>query len=289
MFIFVINIYFLFNLLGSSYSVASKTEIQEDTIPIFNRIKGGSFLMGSNNGDNDEKPVHVVYLTNFYISKYEITNAQFCVFLNDYKSNVVKSGENKGQVLISESSGIYDFGVHFINNIWQPAKSCENYPVVNVSWYGAEEYCKWLSDKLHKKCDLPTEAQWEYVAKGGSFFDVPEQRWSGTDDENEITIFAWINKNSYKRTHLVGKKKPSKLDVYDMTGNALEWCKDWYDSTYYSRSPVVNPCNENVGESKILRGGRFLSINYKCRNSYRNYYAQTLLRSDIGFRVVINE
>ncbi|MBN2663421.1 MAG: SUMF1/EgtB/PvdO family nonheme iron enzyme, partial [Bacteroidales bacterium] len=124
-------------------------------------ITGGTFRMGSNDGYSDEKPVHSVTVSDFYMGKYEVTNEEFCVFLNDYGSDKVKSG-TCGQTMIYEHS----WGVQKSGSSWVSASGYDKYPVIYVTWYGANEYCNWLSQKTGKKYRLPTEAEWEYAAGG---------------------------------------------------------------------------------------------------------------------------
>jgi len=241
-------------------------------------VEGGAFKMGHKDGPKNETPQHIVALGSFYISKYEITNKEFCRFLNDYGSEKVKQGKYWGEKMIywSDEEG-RDWGIHKTKKGWLPSKGYENYPVVYVTWYGANEYCKW------KGGSLPTEAQWEYAARGGN--QSNDYKFIGSNDANEV---AWYDDNSDKRTHEVGTKKPNELGIYDMGGNAYEWCLDYYDKYYYRKSRKIDPVNLKKSRNKVIRGGSY----YNGKGSvWPCWRAQDLLNayySNFGFRICFN-
>ena len=243
-------------------------------------IRGGTFQMGDlwSGGDSDEKPVHTVTLSDFYITKTEITNEQFCGFLNDYGSDKVKSGECKNQKMIYE----HKWGVKKTGGKWQPQSGYENYPVVFVTWYGANEFCKWQSEKTGKSISLPTEAEWEYACRSGG----EKEKWAGINSSSSLGKYAWYYYgNSGSKTHPVATKKPNSLGLYDMSGNVWEWCADWYDSGYYKESPQRDPKGPSSGEFRVLRGGSWDVYPNYVRCSLRSYGTPTS-RSGLGFRFV---
>jgi formylglycine-generating enzyme len=126
---------------------------------------------------------------------------------------------------------------------WESQSGYENFPVVWVTWYGANQYAKWAGGRL------PTEVEWEYAARGG----VKSQGYvySGSNNLDEV---AWYNVNSGGHLNPVGQKKANELGLYDMTGNVWEWCQDWYDENYYDISPSVNPKGPESGTDRVLRG-----------------------------------
>ncbi len=238
-------------------------------------IKAGTFMMGSpatETGRRSDETQHQVTLTkDFYMGKYEVTNAQFCEFLNDKaigSDGKYTTADYGAQTLVYTHS----WGVKYSDSKWTPQSGYDNYPVVYVTWYGASEYARWIGGAL------PTEAQWEYACRAGS-----TTAYSFGDSSDSLGDYAWYSTNSNGKTHPVGQKKPNAWGLYDMHGNVWEWCADWYGS--YGTSAVTDPTGPTDGDSRVLRGGSWLSFAGNCRSAYRysnnpyryfNYY---------GFRV----
>jgi formylglycine-generating enzyme len=228
-------------------------------------VQGGSFDMGSNDGDSDEKPIHSVTLSDFYIGKYEVTQEQYEKVMGKNPSDFKNSGKNA--------------------------------PVESVTWYDAVEFCNKLSEQegLQKcysgsgnsiKCDfskngyrLPTEAEWEYAAKGGS--KSKGYKYSGSNNLGEV---GWYEDNSGGKTHSVGGKKSNELGIYDMSGNVWEWCWDWYGD--YSSSAQTNPHGQGSGSYRVLRGGSWFYYARYCRTANRNVNLYpTYSNFNVGFRL----
>ncbi len=253
-------------------------------------VKGGTFQIGSKDSDayNNEQPIHLVTVNDFFIGKYEVTNEQFCDFLNDYGSYQVKSGTYTGYNIIYTDS----MGIQKIGNKWIPANGYAKNPVISVTWYGANEYCKWLSRKTGHTYRLPTEAEWEYAAGGGQNSPLSKgaggiinlQKWSGTCNENNLGNYAWYWDNSGGGTHPVGTKLPNELGIYDMSGNVWEWCNDWYGE--YSSYSQTNPQGPSSGSNRVIRGASWNNDAYCCRVAYRDYMDPCLVNDNLGFRVV---
>ena len=210
-------------------------------------IPTGIFYMGSDSGDWDEQPVHKVKLDKFVISKYEVT-------VGEYKAFCKLTG--------IEMPAIPKWG-------W-----IDEHPIVNVSWNDANEYAKWIGKRL------PTQAEWEFAARGGD--KSKNYIYSGSNDIDEV---AWHEKNANNTTHQVALKKPNELGLYDMTGNVWEWCADWYEEDYYSISPGNNPKGATKGEKKVLRGGSWYSYDKYCRMTYHSNGKPDFKYSHIGFRL----
>ena len=148
-----------------------------------------------------------------------------------------------------------------------------------MSWEEAQEFCNRLSKKTGKKYMLPTEAQWEYAARGGN--KSQHYKYSGSNDIEEV---AWYDDNSYG-CNSVGAKKANELGIYDMSGNVGEWCSDWY-MDWYDKADNYNPQGPRSGFSRVRRGGSWDSYIGYCRVSHRSYFIPGVRYYDLGFRVV---
>jgi formylglycine-generating enzyme required for sulfatase activity len=227
-------------------------------------VEGGTFEMGSANGLDDEKPVHQVRISSFYMSKYEVTQQEYQAVMGINPSNF------KG----------------------------DNLPVEQVSWYEAIEYCNKLSVKEGLTpayrgsgdsvvCDfkasgyrLPTEAEWEYAAKGGSK-EIMVYEYSGS---NSVDAVAWHPGNSGGTMHPVGSKIPNSLGLYDMTGNVWEWCWDRYES--YASGNQTDPMGASSGSNRVLRGGCWNYGDKGLRSASRHNLMPSNRYNTLGFRLL---
>jgi formylglycine-generating enzyme len=213
-------------------------------------VEGGTFQMGSNDY-NDEKPIHPVTLSSFYIGKYEITQKQW--------RDVMGSDPPTLQF-----------------------KGCNNCPVERVSWNDIQDFLQKLNAKTTgKKYRLPTEAEWEYAARGGN--QSKSYKYSGS---NTLGNVAWYGSNSDSKTHNVGTKQANELGIYDMSGNVWEWCSDWYAKDYYQNSPSRNPTGASSEVYRVIRGGSWYYSDTDCRVSYRFNNFPASRYYIVGFRVV---
>ncbi len=259
-------------------SLASISTAQ--TKPQMVLVEGGSYKMGNSGsiatlkGDKDEKPVHTVKVNDFYIGKYEVTVGEYKQFIQDASANdlINKRGEHKmpkqpDSTWLTEHPDTKKFYPLPTQRWWGWV---DNLPMHHITWYEAAAYCNWLSEKegLQKcyfenedgaiECNLsrngyrlPTEAEWEYAARGG-------KNSSGTMYAGSATAadVAWYDETSYlKGPSKVGSKKPNELGIYDMCGNVWEWCTDYYLDKYYEKSPVDNPVNTTQTAWRVIRGG----------------------------------
>ena len=206
-------------------------------------VEGGSFTMGSpdsdTDADDDEKPQHAVTLSSFYMGETEVTQALW---------KAVMDGANP-----SNFQG-------------------DNLPVEKVSWEDCQTFIAKLNQMTGKTFRLPTEAEWEYAARGGS--KSYPFTYAGSD---YLALVAWYADNSENKTHPVGTKTKNELGLYDMSGNVLEWCNDWYGEDYYSSSPQTDPTGPATGSYRVYRGGSWNNVAHYCRVSYRNYNTPSLL------------
>jgi len=213
-------------------------------IPVMVLVRGGTFLMGGNYGDIDEKPMRKVKLNDFYIGKYEVTQKEWKAVMGNNPSFF------KG----------------------------DNLPVEQVSWDQVQEFINMLNQKTGKHYRLPSEAEWEYAAKGGSISN--STKYSGS---NNISYIAWFWDNSGTKTHNVGIKQANDLGIYDMTGNVWEWCSDRYGS--YSISSKYNPMGADSGSGRVTRGGGWNSSARNCRVVSRDKNSPSYIISYQGFRL----
>ena len=217
------------------------------------RVEAGTFIMGATAEMKDpygeEKPTHQVTLTNdYYIGKYEVTQALWKAVMGNNPS------EFKGG----------------------------NLPVERVSWYDCQEFISKLNRITGKTFRLPTEAEWEYAARGGK-----KSRGCQYSGSNNLSDVAWYGDNSRRKTHAVGTKQANELGIYDMTGNVSEWCQDWYES--YNSSSQVNPTGANSGSHRVYRGGGGRYYAMYCYLSRRNYGMPDYRSDYLGLRLVLSE
>jgi formylglycine-generating enzyme required for sulfatase activity/predicted Ser/Thr protein kinase len=237
--------------------------------PTLVTIPAGTFAMGNDAGGDDEKPQHNVTLSSFQLGKTEITNKQFVVFLNAMDCSSTGSINNTTVINLSKNKSIV-----FENGVFKVGADAENLPVTGISWNGADLFCKTFFGRL------PTEAEWEYAACAGTNYI-----FSGSNDLNEI---AWYTDNSSGKLNNVGTKKPNAFGIYDLTGNAWEWCNDFFDPGYYKRSLPQNPAGPETGDTKVIRGGDFTTPKEYLTNKFRSDENVSGSSGDnIGFRIWI--
>lgn len=231
----------------------------------FVRVKGGCYKMGDTygDGDGDEKPVHEVCVSDFYIGKYEVTQGQWTKVMGSNPSRFASGDE---------------------------------YPVENVSWNDAQLFIGKLNREAGAAYRLPTEAEWEYAAREGG----GKTRYSGTSDENRLSWFAnfcdsrceygWkitTQDDNAENTSQVGKFRPNKLGIYDMSGNVWEWIQDRYDENYYLKSPRDNPAGGEKGKRRVIRGGSWSDVPDHLRAAERDSLEPERRSNNTGFRLVM--
>ncbi len=238
------------NYCSSSWSIIyCFTTMAEDYLQLtMVNVAAGTFLMGANSGYPDEQPIHSVAINGFYISKYEVTQKLWIEVMGNNPSY------NKGN----------------------------NLPVENVGPDKVQQFITSLNQKTGKNYRLPTEAEWEFAARGGNA--SLGYTYSGSNTANEVTWFA----NNTPTTQPVGLKKPNELGLYDMSGNVWEWCSDWYNSDYYSISPTNNPQGPSSGTDYVIRGGSFGGVSNLCRSASRDWHIANGYNQYIGFRLACN-
>ena len=238
-----------FSSSGNTITIPVKNGISIDMV----RVEAGTFTMGATpemkDPYGDEKPTHRVTLTNdYYIGKYEVTQALWKAVMGNNPSNF------KG----------------------------DNLPVEHVSWDDCQEFISKLNRITGKTFRLPTEAEWEYAARGGN-----KSRGYQYSGSNNLYDVAWFGDNSGGKTHAVSTKQANELGIYDMSGNVWEWCQDGYGN--YSSSSQTNPTGANSGSDRVYRGGSWIYSARCCRSSCRFYDAPSNRDDRLGLRLVLSE
>ena len=249
-----------------NYPADVKQQFKSSYLPALTLVKGGEFTMGTNDKEADEKlrPAWEATVSDFYIGTYEVTVREYLYFckLTNRKQPDAPS---------------YGFS--------------DNYPIINITWYDAQDYCDWLSYVTGKKYRLPREAEWEFAAKGGT--KSKKFVYAGSDFLEKV---GWLHPKDKTQLKRVGTMYANELGLYDMSANVWEWCADWYDKEYYAKRSNtrgndvllynINPKGAATGTSKILRGGggeeakRSKVIN-RLMSLPEKFY------SDVGFRIVM--
>ena len=211
-------------------------------------IHGGEFEMGNlfGHGFGSEKPVHVVELDGFWLGRYPVIQEEWVKRMEGNPPNF---------------------------------KVGDRHPVENISWLDAQAFIQAMNTEGDARFRLPTEAEWEYAARSGGKLE----KFAGG---NEVDCVAWYHENSNGSTHPVGKKAPNGLGLYDMSGNVLEWCQDWFHDEYYKKSPHLNPKGPPEGSYRVLRSGSWDSSADYVRSSGRNYWEPDNRDFHSGFRIV---
>jgi len=242
-----------------------------------------------------EEEVHLVEIFDFEIGRNEVTNLQYCEFLND---TVLFRLLEEEDLTIRDLADFAQGGIYITPaNKYAPKPLRPNEPVVMVSWDGARLYAKWLSQRKGKTYRLPTEAEWEYAASMNQYEDG---RWDNTmfrySGDNKIKKVAWFKGNSQRRIHAVGERLKNNNGIYNMTGNVAEWCLDDYEENEYKQlarqtegfRKSDEPLKHFGVREKVVRGGSFKDPKHYCRNAFRGHrIADTKGKyDDVGFRLV---
>ncbi|MBD3182766.1 SUMF1/EgtB/PvdO family nonheme iron enzyme [Candidatus Poribacteria bacterium] len=259
--------------------------IGKDNAPMV-LIPAGEFQMGTNDGLDKEKPAHTVYLDAFYMDRYEVTNGQYRRFVQETgHREPIGMGVIRGKYQDELKLWLYE------------EFSGDDQPVVCISWEDAKAYAEWAGKRL------PTEAEWEKASRGGLIGKIypwgddwpppaGSGNFAGESDKKVYPRFVSIpNYNDgYAHTAPKGSFKPNAYGLYDMAGNVREWCADWYDREYYTKSPKQNPKGPDSGLVRVTRGSWFdNSAPRYLRNTYRRFCAPTASGfKELGFRCALS-
>ena len=219
-------------------------------------VEGGSFVMGDST-KSISRPLHNVTLSSFYIGRYEVTVEQYRAFCRVTGRKYPEIFETRG------------------------GKWIDNHPAVNMDWNDALAFCKWIGGLL------PTEAQWEFAARGGN--KSQGLRYAGSDEADEVSWHTGnvpTDEDAVKKTQPVGTKKPNELGIYDMSGNVWEWCSDWFSRSYYKNSIEKDPQGAEKGVRKVRRGGSWFFPASRSAVGLRGEYTPSTKLYGLGIRVM---
>ncbi len=236
----------------ASSASSNKSRIIDNLISNMVYVDGGTFTMGAtpeqgNDTKSDENPPHQVTLSSFSIGRYEVTQEEW--------EAVMGSNPSK----------------------FKGAKR----PVEMVSWDDCQTFIGKLNAMTGKNFRLPTEAEWEFAARGGNF--SRGYKYAGSNDIDSVAVYG----DTDGQTFNVGGKMPNELGLYDMTGNVWEWCSDWYDEFYYKKSPQSNPQGGAYGSNRVVRGGWWFVYSSSCRVSHRSLSAPDNRSRNLGLRLAM--
>ncbi len=258
-----------------------------DLVPELALIPAGEFLMGSDDAEEDERPVHRVHLDDFFIAIQPVTNAEYARFVSDTGHRapaiyevpvVVKAGGAERERSFRHIGGRY---------VWEdghPAMERADHPVTLLRYEDAAAYCAWLSAKTGKSFRLPTEAEWEKAARGGA--ESKRYPWGERLDRNMANFLVDPTLKSTHGTTPCRTYPPNGFGLYDVAGNVWEWVHDWYDARYYALPDARNPVGPPIGHLRLVRGGSWLVADVRMLTcSHRHKVPPDTYSYAIGFRV----
>jgi formylglycine-generating enzyme required for sulfatase activity len=255
---------------GELLGYLGDTRISDDNMVL---VKAGEFIMGSKEY-KDAKPVRCIYLDDFMIGVYPVTNQEFKQFIDDNGYRREEYWTSEGWQWQQEENITEPYWWH--DRKWNGS----NFPVVGVSRYEADAYVKWLSDVTKKTYRLPSESEWEKAARGTDGRKYP---WGNEFDKK----FCNTDESGLYRTSPVGifPKGKSPYGCFDMAGNVWEWCADWYDEKYYLKTPEKNPKGPKTGSRRVCRGGGWFGSEGHCACALRLRDQPANRGYDLGFRL----
>ena len=293
---------------GTSDALVGAFEIMTLPSGDWVQIPAGTFEMGDHFGvgGSNEGPLHSVTLDAFKMDVYEVTNELYAAYLNDayaagsvtVNSNVIYQVGGAGEALANTTASSSYSRITWNGSTFGVTAGKERHPLVEVSWYGACTYANWRSEQQGLTpcydlstwaCDfnangwrLPTEAEWEYAARGGAHNPYYKYPWNS----NSITSSDANYDLNINNTCDVGNYAPNGYGLYDTAGNVWEWCNDWYGDDYYASSAITNPRGPSSGSFPVIRGGGWINSAVSLRSAYRFHYNANNRSNNIGLRLL---
>lgn len=249
------------------------------------RIPAGEFLMGAADADDDERPVHRVYVSEFFVGRFPVTNDEYARFVAETgyppprigALPLIAGGER--EVLFRELAAPY---------VWDdstPPPGRGSHPVVLIGYDDAVAYCTWLTARLQRAVRLPTEAEWEKAARGG--VEGWKYPWGNEIDPSRGNFLTDPAVKSQRGTRATGTYEPNGFGLYDMVGNVWEWVSDWYSTDSYGMGESRDPRGPSSGTMRVVRGGSWVNHDPSMlRSAYRHQVPADTYAYSIGFRIV---
>jgi formylglycine-generating enzyme len=253
--------------------------------PNLARIPAGDFLMGAADAEEDERPVHRVYVSEFFIGRFPVTGDEYARFVR-------ATGRHPPAIrdlpLITAGGRDAIFRELALPYTWdgdQPAAGRGSHPVVLITYEDAAAYCEWLASELQRTVRLPTEAEWERAARGG--VDGYRYPWGNEIDPTNCNYLADAASKRQRGTRPTGTYQPNGFGLYDVCGNVWEWVSDWYNADYYGSGETRDPRGPESGLMRIVRGGSWVNDDVgMLRCAYRHKVPPDTYAYSVGFRIV---
>ena len=253
--------------------------------PNLARIPGGDFLMGASDAEEDERPVHRVYVSEFFVGRFPVTHDEYARFVRATGHPVPAI---RGLPLIAAAGRDTLFKEMAAPYVWEksePPAGHGSHPIVLVQVDDALAYCRWLSDSLGRAVRLPTEAEWEKAARGG--VEGHRYPWGDDIDPARCNFLADPSVKRQRGTRPTGTFPPNPYGLYDMSGNVWEWVADWYGAEYYGNGDQRDPRGPSSGTMRIVRGGSWVNNDVSMlRCAYRHKVPPDTYAYSVGFRIV---
>lgn len=252
--------------------------------PDLARIPAGEFLMGASDGEDDERPVHRVHVSEFFIGRFPVTQDEYARFIHATGYPLPGTRPLPRIAGGGRDRLFRDLATPYMWRDGQPPANYGSHPVVLVSCEDAESYCRWLGDQLSREVRLPTEAEWEKASRGG----LTGQRyaWGDEIDTGRANFLPDVRMKRQRGTRPTGTFAPNAFGLYDMIGNVWEWVADWHRADYYGSSEERDPRGPARGALRIVRGGSWVTYDVKMlRCAYRHKVPPDTYAYSIGFRI----
>jgi formylglycine-generating enzyme required for sulfatase activity len=244
--------------------------------------------MGADDGEEDERPIHRVFVDAYYISAHPITNRHYAAFVTATGYHAPSVRELPRLVTPSHEAAFLELATPYIWRNGTPPPERDSHPVALVRYQDAVAYCTWLSRHIGQLVRLPTEAEWERAARGG--LELRRYPWGDDIDASRANFLADAALKTRHGTTPVGSYPPNGLELFDMSGNVWEWVADWYGADTYRDAESQNPQGPAAGVFRIVRGGSWVTHDVsQLRCAHRHRVPTDTYTYSIGFRVVYSE